>query len=201
VDAQDLAVLDEEISRLDNLLQTFLDFARPANLEAEDVDLTNLVRQTVDLLSSRAQSRNIRIETNLPDHPLIVPGDAAQLRQVLLNLMLNSLDAVPNGGEILVHAVQDHLSNGDSNDQCTESICLLVADNGRGLPADNRDRIYEPFFSTKETGLGLGLAISQRIVEIHRGQLAARDRTGGGTIFEIRLPLDRATTKQQKTIR
>ncbi len=195
VDAQDLAVLDEEISRLDNLLQTFMDFARPAKLEAHDVDLSNVVRQTVELLCSRAQSRNITIETKLPDEPLIVSGDSAQLRQVMLNLMLNSLDAVPNGGEITVEAMRDDQTNGESNGQNTESIRLLVTDNGRGLPADNRDRIYEPFFSTKDTGLGLGLAISYRIVEIHRGQLVARDREGGGTIFEIRLPLDTATAK------
>lgn len=193
VDSQDLAVLDEEISRLDNLLQRFLDFARPAKLEAHEVDLSNVVRQTVELLSSRAQARNVTIENKLSIEPLIVQGDSAQLRQVLLNLMLNSLDAVPNGGAINVESLHADKTNRESNGQSKNYVRLLVTDNGRGLPAIDRARIYEPFFSTKETGLGLGLAISNRIIETHGGQLLARDREGGGAIFEIQLPLQTQT--------
>ncbi len=106
-DSRDLAVLDEEISRLENLLQAFLDFARPAKPETHDVDIARVVRQTVNFLSRRAEGRNVTIECQLPEQPLVVQADEAQLRQVLLNLLLNALDAVQNGGEILVDARHD----------------------------------------------------------------------------------------------
>jgi signal transduction histidine kinase len=193
-DSRDLAVLDEEISRLENLLQAFLDFARPAKPETHDVDIAGVARQTVSLLSKRAEGRNVTIQCRLPEQPLVVQADEAQLRQVLLNLLLNGLDAVQNGGEIWVDARhEDDRSASEESDQPGQPyVCLPVADNGRGLPSQDRDRIYEPFFSTKDTGLGLGLAISQRIVEAHGGKLVALDRDGGGAVFEIHLPL-RAT--------
>ena len=199
-DSRDLTVLDEEISRLENLLQAFLDFARPAKPETHEVDIARVVRQTVSFLSRRAEGRNVTIECRLPERPLVVQADEAQLRQVLLNLLLNALDAVQNGGAIWVDARHDDdgLANVESNDGSQPYIRLRVADNGRGLPAHDRDRIYEPFFSTKDTGLGLGLAISQRIIDAHGGELVALDREGGGAIFEIRLPL-RATDGCHKT--
>ena len=189
-DSRDLTVLDEEISRLENLLQAFLDFARPAKPETHDVDIARVVRQTVSFLSRRAEGRNVTIECRLPEQPLVVQADETQLRQVLLNLLLNALDAVQNGGEIWVDARHDDdgLANVESNERSQPYIRLRVADNGRGLPTHDRDRIYEPFFSTKDTGLGLGLAISQRIIDAHGGELVALDREGGGAIFEIHLP-------------
>jgi signal transduction histidine kinase len=194
LDSRDLKVLDEEISRLEKLLQSFLDFARPAKPETHDVDLAHIVRQTVGLLSRRAEARSVTIGCRLSELPLVVDADENQLRQVLLNLLLNALDAVQNGGKIWVDAV--HANNGQaalkSDGRGQPCVRLRVADNGRGLPASDRGRIYEPFFSTKETGLGLGLAISQRIIDAHGGELIARDRDGGGAIFEIQLP-SRAT--------
>jgi signal transduction histidine kinase len=189
-DSRDLTVLDEEISRLENLLQAFLDFARPAKTETREVDIARIVRQTASFLSRRAEGRNVTIECRLPERPLVVQVDEAQLRQVLFNLLLNALDAVQNGGVISVDARHDDdgLANVKSNDGSQPYTRLRVADNGRGLPAHDRDRIYEPFFSTKDTGLGLGLAISQRIIDAHGGELIALDREGGGAIFEIRLP-------------
>lgn len=189
-DSRDLTVLDEEISRLENLLQAFLDFARPAKTETREVDIARVVRQTVSFLSRRAEGRNVTIECRLPERPLVVHVDEAQLRQVLLNLLLNALDAVQNGGAVWIDARHDDdgLANVESNDGSQPYTRLRVADNGRGLPAHDRKRIYEPFFSTKDTGLGLGLAISQRIIDAHGGELIALDREGGGAIFEIRLP-------------
>lgn len=188
VDSRDLTILNEEICRTEALLQTFLDFARPAELEAHDIDLLPIVRQTVELVSSKAKARNVTIDLELPVVPLVVHGDKIQLRQVLLNLLLNSLDAVQNGGEINVKAIHGRMAMVESDGQSQPCVDLHVADDGRGLPANDRSRIYEPFFSTKETGLGLGLAISQRIVDAHGGQLIARDREEGGTIFKIMLP-------------
>ncbi|MHB0959491.1 MAG: sensor histidine kinase [Pirellulaceae bacterium] len=187
-DLRDLTVLDEEISRLETLLQAFLDFARPATPDTHAVDVARLVDQTVRFVSRKAEARNVTITCRLPEQPLVVEADDTQLRQVILNLLLNALDAVQNGGQIWIEAglLDNRLrSNGRSHPQ----IRLRVADNGRGLPTQNRGRIFEPFFSTKETGLGLGLAISQRIIDAHGGELLALDREGGGAIFEVQLPL------------
>ncbi|MEX0938795.1 MAG: ATP-binding protein [Pirellulales bacterium] len=196
-DSRDLSVLDEEISRLEKLVQGFLDFARPAKPDKEDVDLLPLIRQTVSLLSGRAAARSVTIDCDLPPDPLVLQVDATQLRQVLLNLLLNALDAVRNDGRIWVRAGYDEIErqpNGAAETTSQLSIRLQVLDDGRGLPGRDRTRIYEPFFSTKETGLGLGLAISHRIVESHGGQILAYDREGGGTIFEIVLPAQEAFT-------
>lgn len=190
LDARDLQVLDEEITRLENLLQAFLDFARPAKLEKGEVDLASVARQTVEFMKGRAARRNVTIQCRL-QQPLTVEADATQVRQVLLNLLLNALDAVPNGGRIWVEAHRADLDppGQQASRRRPPRVCLRVVDNGRGLPKDERDRICEPFFSTKETGLGLGLAISQRIIQAHDGELTASDREGGGAIFEVRLPV------------
>jgi signal transduction histidine kinase len=190
LDSRDLSVLDEEITRLDNLLQAFLDFARPAKLEPQEIDLAQVVRQTVGFVSKKAESREVPIECALPEAPLLVQADATQLRQVLLNLLLNALDAVQNGGKIWIDAVRDDndQANVDFGGRSEPHVRLRVTDNGQGLPTDERSRIYEPLFSTKDTGLGLGLAISHRIIDAHGGELIALDRDGGGAILEIRLP-------------
>lgn len=190
LDAEDVRILDEEITRLDKLLQAFLDFARPARLETKKVDLADVVRQTVKFLSKKAEVRGIAIECRLPERPLPVEVDATQLRQVLLNLLLNALDAVDSGGTIWVDAMPAGKTRRHLNEDSLShtGVCLRVSDNGPGLPPDERDRIFEPFFSTKDTGLGLGLAISHRIIDAHGGQLVAFDRDGGGAVFEIQLP-------------
>ena len=190
LDSRDLQVLNEEIARLETLLQTFMDFARPAKLEKQETDVASIVRQTVDLLSGKAERRNVTIDRGSSEEQLTVEADAAQLRQVVLNLLLNALDAVPNGGMVWVEALRDNGGRVDpkSDDESQPCVCLRVADNGRGLPKKDRDRLFEPFFSTKETGVGLGLAICQRIIHAHGGELAAKDRDGGGTVFEVILP-------------
>lgn len=199
LDADDMRILDEEITRLDKLLQAFLDFARPASPEPQEVDLVHLVRQTAEFLSKKAEVREITIECRLPKACPLIEADATQLRQVLLNLLLNALDAIDNGGKIWVDAIadgdaQDHLNTEGRKQPC---VYLRVSDNGPGVPPDERDRIYEPFFSTKDTGLGLGLAISQRIIDAHGGQLVAFDREGGGAVFEIQLPVQASVNATQ----
>ena len=187
--ARDLVVLDEEITRLENLLQAFLDFARPAKLEKKEIDAGSVIRRTVDFLSGRAEQRNVEIACRLPAEPLIVQADEAQFRQVLLNLLLNALDAVRNGGRVWVEAEADEAGpdDGRSMGAAKRVLRVRIADNGRGLPAKDRNRIYEPFFSTKDTGLGLGLAVCQHFVRAHGGELRESDRPGGGAVFELLL--------------
>ncbi len=190
LDSNDLRVLDEEITRLQNLLQSFLTFARPARLERSEVDLRLVISQTVTILTARAARRHVSIPCCMSKKPLLINADEAQLRQVVLNLLLNSLDGVSDNGTIWVELgfgsrLPPHALNGDGPEQ---GVFLSVADNGRGLPETDPGRIFEPFFSTKETGLGLGLAICRRIVESHGGAIDAAPCAGGGAVFIVFLP-------------
>jgi signal transduction histidine kinase len=190
LDSSDLRVLDEEIARLQNLLQSFLTFARPAKLERSEVDLRRIISQTVTILSARAARRHVTISCCMPKKPLLINGDEAQLRQVVLNLLLNALDAVADKGTIWVEVgsgsrLPPHEPDGTLP---VQGIFLSIADNGRGLPETDPERVFEPFFSTKETGLGLGLAICRRIVESHGGAIDASARPGGGAVFIVFLP-------------
>lgn len=105
-------------------------------------------------------------------------GDSNQIKQVLLNLMLNAVDAMPDGGEIHVRTAVD-----------ANVVCLSVADNGPGISAEYHPRLFEPLFTTKTRGLGLGLAISREIAERHDGDLSVHSLTGQGTTFTLKLPI------------
>jgi signal transduction histidine kinase len=177
---QDLVVLEQEIDRLERSIQTFLDFARPPQPEKRLLDLSVLVQQVVALLSARAEHLGIRLECRLPDRPTPVLADAGQIRQVLLNLLLNALDATPTGGTVAVEL--EKTADG-------RELLLRVADTGPGLPATLGESIFEAFVSTKEAGLGLGLTICKRIVEAHDGAITAANRPQGGAAFTVRLPL------------
>lgn len=190
LDSDDLHVLGEEMTRLQNLLQSFLNFAKPAKLERRDVDLRTVISQTVTVLAARAARRHIAIEFRPPNRAVMLCADETQLRQITLNLLLNALDAVADDGTVWIEiGTGKRLAcDADGGERLVRGAYLCVADNGRGLPDKDRDRIFEPFFSTKETGLGLGLAIVRRIVDSHEGMIDVKARPGGGTMFSIFLP-------------
>jgi signal transduction histidine kinase len=183
---RDLAVLEEEITRLERLVQSFLDFARPPEVEKRRLEVGALVEQTVGLVAGRAAQRQSRIECLLPSTPALATLDPGQMRQVLFNLLLNAVDAVPPGGTVRVAVEVDP----------DRRLTLRVADTGCGLPASLGNRIFAPFVSTKETGLGLGLSICKRIVEAHGGVIDAANRPEGGAVFTVRLPLAESTTSR-----
>ncbi len=187
LDGRDLAVLEHEIGRLERSIQTFLDFARPPRLEKRAFDVGAVLRKVVDLLSARAAQQAVRVERDLPGWPVEIRADLGQVQQVVLNLLLNALDATPHGGTIRLELHEEAGSNKDNKDRVW--MVLQVSDTGCGLPAGLGARIFEPFVSTKETGLGLGLSICKRIVEAHEGEIQAADRAGGGAVFTVRLPL------------
>ena len=116
------------------------------------------------------------VRSDFPPQPLVIEADHEQLRQVFLNLVLNSLDALPHGGAIHVTAAGG------------EEVTITVADDGPGISAEPIDQVFEPYVSTKETGLGLGLAICRRIVNAHGGRITASNGPAGGTVFTVRLP-------------
>ena len=193
-----LAVLEEEIGRLEGSIQAFLDFARPPAPEKRRFDLDEVLGGVLALVSARAALVSVAIVREPAEGTISVEADTGQVRQVLLNLLLNALDATPEGGTIWVRtaAVEaDEFAHGSADRDGTDAgttgrhLALRVADSGRGLPGDLGSRIFEPFVSTKETGLGLGLSICKRIVEAHGGRIDAGHRPGGGAEFTVRLPL------------
>jgi signal transduction histidine kinase len=185
---RDLSILEEEISRLEQLIQSFLDFARPPRPEKRVVDLRSLVEQTTALLAGRAAAASTRLETVLPPQPALGTVDPGQVRQVLLNLVLNALDASAGEGVVTVTLERD----GDG------WLALRVADRGCGLPAALGERIFDPFTTTTETGLGLGLSICKRIAAAHGGTLSAANRPGGGAVFTLRLPPGEESVRNQQ---
>jgi signal transduction histidine kinase len=175
---RDLTVLEDEISRLERLVRLFFDFARPPQPAKRVVDVCPLVEHCLSLLSSRVEAVGASLAFKRPAGEVFAGVDPGQFRQVVLNLIVNALDAVPKGGSIEVG-----LEREDDG-----GMSLRVVDNGSGLPVALGDRIFTPFTTTKETGLGLGLSICKRIAETHGGAITAANRPEGGAVFTLRLP-------------
>jgi len=184
---RDIQVLEEEIGRLEQIVAGFLDFARPARPAPRPVEVRALVEQTAESIRARAEAQGVTLTLNAdPDVTALV--DPNQLRQVLFNLLFNALDAQPNGGHISVSATTERNPSGS-----LKQLVLRVEDGGPGLPEELGERIFEPFVSTKESGVGLGLSICRRIVESHGGTLVAERAAGGGAVFVLSLPATRPT--------
>jgi signal transduction histidine kinase len=177
---RDLAVLEEEITRLEQLTTTLLDFARPPQVEKRAFHAQTLLEDTVDLVSSRAAQRDVRIDCDLPAEPVWMEADAGQVRQVVYNLLLNALEALQDGGSVRL-----------ALEAAGRWVVVRVTDTGPGLPAGLGDDVFTPFVSTKPTGIGVGLSICKRIAEAHGGAITAADRPGGGAVFTVRLPAGR----------
>ena len=175
-----LEIIEKESQRLNKLLTGFLDFARPRAPRFQLTDLS-MVITSVALLARHAASANeieLRQEVNgqLPE----VECDPEQLKQVLLNLVINAAQASPAGGSVWLSA-----------SAASDRVRIAVRDEGCGIPPEKQDRIFDPFFTTKENGTGLGLAIASMIVEQHQGLLTAQKNSGKGMTFCLELPLDR----------
>jgi signal transduction histidine kinase len=192
-----LQVLNDEIVRLEGSIQAFLDFARPPVLEKTSVDINEVVTGTLELVMARARQQHVDIRLMLPERKLLVRIDRAQIRQLLLNLLLNALDALTESGviDILVELCSPAVAAQALPDATLrvpgcEWLSIRIADSGPGIPAELLPTIFEPFVTTKETGTGLGLSISQRIAAAHGGALSVRNRYVGGAEFTLLLPFD-----------
>jgi signal transduction histidine kinase len=174
--AEDLRVIESEVRRTETTLQTFLDFARPPKAERRPTDLVATVRRVFDLLRPRADQQKVALDLR-GEGDLTLTADAGQLRQVLVNLGLNALDAMPRGGTLTV-TVRRGAGTAE----------LEVADTGPGVSKEMLARLFQPFASGKDPGLGLGLVISKRIVTDHGGTIGAANRVGGGARFFLTLP-------------
>ncbi|MHB8418093.1 MAG: sensor histidine kinase [Myxococcales bacterium] len=170
-----LSLVRGEIRRLEHLVQDFLQFARPQELHAVPVALVPLLTRVLDLLSEEAEQRGVRLEREL--EATAVLGDGDRLQQVLMNLCLNGIQAMSEGGCLTVRARLEG-----------REVIIDVDDTGPGIPEAARSHVFEPFFTTKAGGTGLGLPIVHAIIQQHGGSVTFGDREGGGSRFRMRLP-------------
>jgi signal transduction histidine kinase len=171
-----LTLVRDEIRRLEHILQDFLQFARPVQLALKPLALGPLLQKVLAFIATDAQRRTVRLDSELSDVSTVM-GDADQLRQVFMNLLLNAFDAVPENGRVRLFTETQ-----------PSSVLVHVDDDGPGVPDDQRDRIFEPFFTTKSKGSGLGLPITHAIVSQHGGALTVGTSAWGGARFTVGLP-------------
>jgi two-component system, sporulation sensor kinase E len=175
---QYLGVAKGEINRLDYIITQFLQAIRPAPLQSKVVSLNVVVEKTIELLQPELDNRGLTVKTRLARQLTATPVDPTQMQQVLVNLVKNAMQAMTKGGTLT-------LQTGESAD----GVWMSVADTGGGIPQEQINRIFEPFYTTKKAGTGLGLMIVQRIVRAHGGRIELESHVGRGTTFRIRLPL------------
>jgi signal transduction histidine kinase len=176
-----LANMKDEITRLNRLVNDFLVVGRQTPPQIATCDLKTIVEQAVSLVEKQANAQDIRIANGLPADLPELQADAAQLKTCFLNVLTNSVQAMPNGGTIFIEAKRMPDSNGGPRVQ------LLFRDTGPGIGEEDREKIFTPYFSTKATGFGLGLAITRKIVEDHGGRVfvARQNATGAEMVLEL----------------
>jgi signal transduction histidine kinase len=172
-----VGILRKEIARLDDLVGRQLDLARTGPGELEPCDLTGIARDVTDLARKQAASQGVAIDLDASAETPTVRADGARIRQAVLNLVVNAIQAMPDGGELTVRVAA-----------LGEGASVAVEDRGPGVRDEHRDRLFEPFFTTKPDGTGLGLAIAWQIARQHGGDLTCENRSGGGARFTLRLP-------------
>jgi signal transduction histidine kinase len=182
---EELTVMHGEIARLERIVQDYLDFARPPELNRSVGDLRDMVDQAAALLQTTARRQGVRLAVDHPSQPVWAKVDHDQLRAVLVNLLLNAIEAMPQGGPLRV-----------ALDATGRETKLTVTDTGSGIHPDILKRLFTPFVTSKPSGTGLGLCISKRIVESHGGRITAANRAEGGAIVTLTLP---QTTKSITT--
>lgn len=177
---EDLEIIEREILRMERSLASFLEFARPSKPASRRFDLAKVVDQTFLLVEGRAFRQSVVcVKTGIHDGSLMVNADYDKIQQLLLNLVLNALDAMPSGGTLEIYLGR----------ATKEMLEIRVVDSGPGIAASVLPRLFEPFVTTKETGVGIGLAISYRIAQESGGDLSARNEPDGGACLVLNLPV------------
>jgi signal transduction histidine kinase len=171
-------IIGSEIHRLDRVVQILVDFTRPRDLHLEETDLRRLLEDGVQLAGPDAGRHGVAISCELPSQPLTVKVDTDFIKQAMLNVVLNGVQAMPNGGKLTVSARRED-----------DMVVTEIRDQGRGIPAEAQDKIFELYFTTKKEGTGIGLAQTYQILQWHYGSVDFESVEGKGTTFRLRLPL------------
>ena len=197
-------IIVEEVDRLNTVVSQFLDYARPMQLDRDPVSLGPVLRNTVRMIDTDGVPDGVTIDLDLADELPPVPADVEKLRQVLLNLVRNGLEAMQGGGELRISArhhralrrVRPLGSTGNQRrlgaliNPLAGAIEISIEDQGDGISPEDLSRLFIPFYTTKNAGNGLGLPICERIIRAHGGELDIQSRTGEGARFVVRLPMD-----------
>ena len=175
-------VVGPEVEKIDSLVKQLLDFSKPSPLQLEALDIHGVLDETLDLLSGECVKRRIVVERRFKSSPSAIQGDKKQLKQAFLNIFLNSIQAMPDGGTLKV-------STDTVNDRKPfskrDQLLISVSDTGCGIPKESLSQIFDPFFTTKSDGTGLGLSIVQGIIKEHKGKIEVSSAPGQWTEFKI----------------
>lgn len=184
-------IILREIDRLNNLVSDFLIFARPKPSEFKIFDLNKLIIESLELFrNSEKWSEDLLIETQLNDS-ILLNSDPEQIKQVMWNLLLNAVEAMPQGGQIMISTAM--ISSNKENSPTSQTAQLVIRDSGPGFPPKIISNLFTPFLTTKKGGSGLGLAIVKRIVEGLEGRIQGRNHPEGGAEIAIQFTLEENT--------
>ncbi len=176
--AEGLNIIESETDRANKVIKGMLDFARPEPLHLRPIDGELVLRDLLTILRSLAKQHQVEIESRLQPVPPLL-ADADRLKQAVMNLMLNGIQSMEQGGTLTL-----------SLEQASDSLALItIADQGKGIDKKNLLHIFDPFFTTKDGGTGLGLSVTHRIIEEHRGTIDVNSQPGKGTVFSLHMPL------------
>ena len=175
---QEMEIISREILRLDRVVKTFLDFTRPVELRLANVPLQELVREIVELARPQAEASKIRVVVDEPAEHVELRIDRDLMKQAVLNVVVNAIEAMPEGGELRFSAMAGE-----------ESAEIFISDTGHGISPELREKIFRLYFTTRKEGSGIGLAMTFRIVQLHDGTIDFTSELGKGTTFFIRLPV------------
>jgi signal transduction histidine kinase len=178
--SEDLRVIEEEIDRINDIVDQFLRFAKPASPLLEKAEVIPIFEETLQLLKPQIERRSISVQKEFRSLPPITI-DQEQMKQAVLNLLLNAIQAMPEGGRLKLSGLMP-----DGH----QWIQLSIQDSGIGIPPEHMGKLFDPFFTTKEGGIGLGLSIAHRIIDQHHGKIEVESTPGKGTAFTIWLPTD-----------
>jgi signal transduction histidine kinase len=170
-------IIDSEIRRLDRVVQTLVDFTRPRDLHLEEIDLRRLLEDVAQLAAPDAEQHGVTIERQMPDERLPVKVDLDLMKQAILNVVINGVQAMPHGGPLVISARREN-----------NAIVAEVRDQGSGIPQDMRDKIFELYFTTKKDGSGIGLAQTYQILQWHYGSVDFESADGAGATFRFHIP-------------
>jgi signal transduction histidine kinase len=176
---EDLIVIEEEIHRINEIVDQFLRFAKPAPPLFKKADVVSIVEETLQLLKPQIENQNIVVEKEYQALPMILM-DREQIKQAILNLLMNAIQAMPGGGRLVLSA---------RNSEDGLWTYISIRDSGMGISEEDMNKLFDPFFSTKEGGIGLGLSITHRIIDQHHGKIEVESTPEGGTLFTVWLPI------------
>ncbi len=173
-----ITVISQEIRRLDRVVKTFLDFTRPVDFTAENVNLATLAKEVASLVTPQAATQKVNVEFIAEPENIVIRADRDLLKQAILNVVMNGIEAMRGGGRLKVRASRQEGTS-----------VLTIQDDGPGIPTENTGKVFQLYFTTKEKGSGIGLAMTFRAVQLHNGTIEFTSEPGKGTTFQLKFPL------------